>query len=93
MQGAYEAVEGGLPSMDDLEVAAAAAAAAMEALAVAPFGLRGASEASSPKFSDEARFCIHISCSVKAVVKGCRAPAQWLLVANKVGICKTQRKT
>ncbi len=55
VQGTYEAVEGGLPSVDDLEVAAAAAAAAMEALAVVPFGLRGAGEASSPQSSDEAR--------------------------------------
>ena len=54
-------MDGGLPSVDDLEVAAAAAAAAMEALAVAPFGLRGASEAASPESSDEARSCLDIS--------------------------------
>lgn len=45
-QAPSEALEGELPSVDDLEVAAAAAAAAMEALAVAPFGVAVASEAS-----------------------------------------------
>ena len=87
MQGAYEAAEGGLPSVDDLEVAAAAAAAAMEALAVAPFGQRGASEASSPASSDEARLWIGISCSLRPVMHKCSAPAHWLLVSSKVGVC------
>ena len=76
-QGAYEGVEGGLPSVDDLEVAAAAAAAAMEALAVAPFGLRSPSEAFSPESSDEARCVVHhgladVPCS--PCCKSCRAP-------------------
>ncbi|KAK9825368.1 hypothetical protein WJX81_005599 [Elliptochloris bilobata] len=48
-----EVAEGDLPSVDDLEVAAAAAAAAMEALAVAPFGVPTLSEASSSDSSDE----------------------------------------